>query len=614
MSEGVPFGRYRLLGLLGEGGMAKVFRGYLSGPMGFEKEVALKRLDPRLTADERMVRSLINEARIGGQLRHKNIVEIYEFNQVEGNYYMAMEYVDGWTLDTVLSRCARMGEELPDSVVLEILTSVCHGLEYAHTLTSRDGRALNLVHRDLKPGNIILSRSGDVKVLDFGIAKADTNLYKTTAADVTKGTPVYMSPEQVTGQPLDGRSDIFSLGSIIHELVTLEVPFTGDNLLAIMHAVLNADSRQAVENVRERIPGLAPIVQRCMARAPTDRIGSAAELEREIRALRRQLPAGLTVQEWLEDTAERFLPKVASPGEWGPDGPPRPIGGEPPSPSPVAEGEGAWHWIDPAATERAGVTAAGSYAETLAATSTPTGGPPPPGALTADFFKTGEPRKPAGSVDATRMSPALRAQRAKASPHHRSGSGLLVGLGVSALLLSVALVGLMLRRGSDLPVDAGASDATPLARVAEPTPGALPEPPTAEPATLAVAPTPRVDLAPRPTPKPSPRPEATPAPRPEATPSPRPEATPAPRPEPTPKAEVAASGQGMLNVNSKPWSNLYLDGRFIGQTPKINYDLPAGRHTLEFHCGSCDPARKESFSFNLEDGGTFKKILRFDEE
>ena len=266
MSEGIAFGRYRLMYLLGEGGMAKVYRAVLSGPMGFEKDVALKRLDPRLTADERMVRSLVNEARLGGQLRHKNIVEIYEFNSVQANYYMAMEYVDGWTLDAVLATARRRGVFLPPSVVVEILSSVCKGLHFAHTLESKDGTPLNLVHRDLKPGNVIVSRDGDVKILDFGIAKADTNLYKTTAADVTKGTPsicrrsrsrARSSTPAPTSSPLAASWSSSSRSMFLSK---------GDNLLAIMHAVLNADVESSLAEVSRTCPLMTPVIERSMAR------------------------------------------------------------------------------------------------------------------------------------------------------------------------------------------------------------------------------------------------------------------------------------------------------------------------------------------------------------
>jgi len=606
MNEGIPFGRYRLMCLLGEGGMAKVYRAVLSGPMGFEKEVALKRLDPRLTADERMVRGLINEARLGGQLRHKNIVEIYEFNQVNSNYYMAMEYVDGWTLDTVVESVRNARTSFPPSVVVEILAGVCKGLDYAHKLQSKDGKALNLVHRDLKPGNIIVSRGGDVKVLDFGIAKADTNLYKTTAADVTKGTPVYMSPEQVTGDPLDARSDLFSLGSIMVELITLDVPFKGDNLLAIMHAVLNADSRAAIAQVEVKFPELVPVVRTAMAREVADRWASASDVEKALREVRRAIPAGPTIAEWIEELGGR-LPMAKQNGQWGPDGAPAPM-----TVGPTREADvdslsfSSLPAFDPPSSPAMSVGSATGGADAFAETvAQPSVDPVPPmGAVTADFFTTDadldlEPEpKP---VHATRLQKKLE------RPKKRSAAPLLFGV-VAGVLLVVVIVGLLMRGGNEGDVEpAGESTSVDGAASVDPTPAAAPEATPEDLTPEAVTPEATPEATPEPTPRPEPR---TPRPEP-ATPRPRPEPTPAPRPEPTP-APVAATGTGKLVANSKPWSNLYLDGNFIGQTPKMGIDVPAGRHKLEFHCGSCVPARKESFTFTVADGETFKKIVRFE--
>ena len=191
------FGAYRLTHMLGKGGMASVYRAVRSGPMGFAKEVAIKRIHDALIDNEAILKGLINEARIGGQLKHPNIVEVYEFNKVGEAYYLAMEFVDGWTLDKVIKLSREFKMPVPPSVALLIGKQLCEGLEYAHTLESLDGQEVKLVHRDLKPANIILSRYGIAKIMDFGIAKAATNLFKTTLADVTKGTPHYMSPEQV---------------------------------------------------------------------------------------------------------------------------------------------------------------------------------------------------------------------------------------------------------------------------------------------------------------------------------------------------------------------------------------------------------------------------------
>jgi serine/threonine-protein kinase len=317
----IPFGKFEITCLLGEGGMARVYRAVLSGSMGFQKLVALKRIDPRMTKDERFVKALVNEARLGGQLHHRNIVEIYEFSQVENQYYMAMEYVDGWTLNTVLSACRRAKKWVPPSVVGEIVAGVCEGLRYAHSASDNAGQAMNLVHRDLKPGNLILSRSGDVKILDFGIAKADTNLYQTTDATSTKGTPVYMSPEQVVGEALDKRSDLFSLGAVLHELLTLQVPFPGDNVMSVMHGIVHGSLERPMQRVAARAPEFVPMLERLMANAVDARCADAAEAARLVAEARSKIGSQPTLIDWLTEMAEVLPPRPLD-GDYGEEGPP----------------------------------------------------------------------------------------------------------------------------------------------------------------------------------------------------------------------------------------------------------------------------------------------------
>ena len=315
-SDRVPFGRYQLVNLLGTGGMARVYRAVRSGPMGFEKPVALKLLDSEVTADTKFLKALTNEARLGGQIHHRNIVEIYEFDEVEGTWYMAMELVDGWTLWDVLEACRERAHFLPATVVAEILASICAGLDHAHELTGKEGEPLNLVHRDLKPGNVMVSRGGDIKIMDFGIAKSDSNLFKTTVEDVVKGTPVYMSPEQANNHTLDRRSDIFSLGAILHELVTLQVPFQGGSLGAIIAGILKCDLTAPLERVRNRHPQFCPLLERMLTREAEDRIGSATEVIEVLDALGRDLPPGPTLRKWLKGV-EDWLPSSPSKGDFG---------------------------------------------------------------------------------------------------------------------------------------------------------------------------------------------------------------------------------------------------------------------------------------------------------
>jgi len=624
----VPFGRYKLLNLLGEGGMAKVYRALLSGPMGFEKEVALKRLDAKVTADERVVKALINEARLGGQLKHKNIVEIYEFNHVDGHYFMAMEYVDGWTLEALIRRCRNHREYLPASVVYEVVTNICRGLEYAHGLEDKSGRALNLVHRDLKPGNVMISREGDVKLMDFGIAKADSNLYKTTAADVTKGTPVYMSPEQVTGAALDQRSDLFSLGSILVELITNEIPFSADNLLAIMHAVLNADISAPLEKVELRMPAFAPVLGSCMAKEREERFDSASALTRALRKLRRELEPGPTLLEWLEDNMSE-LPEATTTGEFGPGGAPRPVAPR------GTESLAAIAALDPeaaASIRKSGessvpdvpapvsVGQADAMDETVDAPSLERPAAAAPiGRMTADFFDSEAgrkvPKEAPQDVPETRMQPAL--SKKSSAPKRRRTTPKstrprkprqvdrrpLIAAIVALAAILLLIVARIATRDAPPPPETAATQPDTVDAAPETVETAIPEvAPEATPEVAAATPAPVAKPTPAPVAKPTPKPVAA---TPKPTPAPVVESTPTPAPKP--------AGMGTIQVNAKPWANLVLNGAPFGRTPKKNVQLPAGKHTLRFVCANCDPAKTETVTFTLEPGGRFKKIVKFDE-
>ena len=314
MSAGVRFGNYELRALLGVGGMARVYRAVRVGPMGFSKEVALKVLDPSATATEGQIASLTDEARLGGLLRHPNIVATDELGQVGAHYYIAMELVEGWPLDALLAEHRRRRTAVPRAVVLEILARLCDALSYAHALHSRDGRPLGLVHRDMKPGNVMIGREGAVKILDFGIAKAATNLYATQAQS-TRGTPLFMSPEQVMGRVIDGRSDIFSLGGILHELVALRPTWEGTDIIAIMRAVLDVDAGPAMERVQRLWPELLPVFQRCLALAAEDRYPDTATLRSDLDALAGRIPDGISVATWVGQLAPSLA--VARTGELG---------------------------------------------------------------------------------------------------------------------------------------------------------------------------------------------------------------------------------------------------------------------------------------------------------
>ncbi len=297
----VVFGRYTLLGLLGEGGMARVFRAELQGPSGFRKAAAVKIIRASVAARSEALRvSLINEARLGGLLHHPNIVDTYDYGEVDDLPYIAMELVRGIGLDQVLSAV----RPLPAPLAVELAAQICAGLDHAHNLEDA-GVDTQLVHRDLKPSNVIVSRDGLVKVMDFGIAKATMISEGNTQTGMTKGTPAYMSPEQVAGEDLDPRSDLFAMGAILYELVTGERLFNGDSIMSVLMGVVRVEERMAdpavLDLVEERAPGMGAIIQRCLKKEREERFDDAADLEHALRLVARRLPPPPPLKKWVRE-------------------------------------------------------------------------------------------------------------------------------------------------------------------------------------------------------------------------------------------------------------------------------------------------------------------------
>ena len=219
MTDAAPqeFGNYHLLEKIATGGMAEIWRARAYGMAGFEKILVIKKVLDSLVKDEEFVRLFIDEARIGVQLHHVNIVQVFDLGQAEGTYYMAMEYVHGLDLARLLNRSKRAGA-FPVALALFICSEVLKALQFAHTRLNDDGEPMRIVHCDISPQNVMVSFSGEVKITDFGISRA--SFQATTNSDVIRGKYAYMSPEQVDGKDLDGRSDVFSLGIVLYELLT----------------------------------------------------------------------------------------------------------------------------------------------------------------------------------------------------------------------------------------------------------------------------------------------------------------------------------------------------------------------------------------------------------
>ncbi len=312
--EGTPgarFGKYRIVGVLGEGSFGTVFEAVLPGPMGFSRSVAIKRLNAELVRDDpTAIRSMVNEACIGGLLHHNNIVDTLELGQVGDTYFLAMEYVDGLNLAEIIDLCKSREVLLPRFVILGLAIQVCRGLHYAHCLQGPDGRALRLLHRDLKPSNIIVDRGGTARILDFGIARTASSRFQTTEASVVKGTPRYMSPEQITAKSrLTARSDIFSLGAVLYELITHKPLFPALKVTELIDQIVFQDVAAQIGEAEMLFPGVGPVLTGCLAKDPKERFRDARALSDELRALARDYPAETDIA----DIINTLLPHLERP-------------------------------------------------------------------------------------------------------------------------------------------------------------------------------------------------------------------------------------------------------------------------------------------------------------
>jgi serine/threonine-protein kinase len=283
--------RYRSLFVIGRGGMGTVEVALERGPGGFERVVALKRLLPEQARDPRHKEMFLREARLAALLKHPNVVHAFAFGELYGELFLAMEYVEGETLSRVLATARdRDAGRLDPALVAHVLAGVCDGLHAAHELRDVGGYPLNVVHRDVSPQNVMLAYEGQVKILDFGVAKFETGGHETRTGEV-KGKMAYMSPEQALGEKLDRRSDLFSVGALLFESLTGRRLWGTGTDMEVMRRLALEDPPRLDEAMPDAPPPLVALHARLVARDPTDRPSTAKDVADELRAYASSWPA-----------------------------------------------------------------------------------------------------------------------------------------------------------------------------------------------------------------------------------------------------------------------------------------------------------------------------------
>jgi eukaryotic-like serine/threonine-protein kinase len=278
LKRGATLGRYEIIERLAIGGMAEIYLGRVRGTAGFDKLVAIKRILPDVALDHAYVEMFLAEARLAATLRHPNIADVFDVGADHGSYFFAMELVHGQNVRAIRREAATRNEGVPLAITLAIVSGVASALVYTHTKRGPGG-PLNIVHRDVTPSNIIVSYDGAIKLVDFGIARADTNPATTRSrTGQLRGKVPYMSPEHCRAKPLDGRADLFSLGVVLFELTTGVRPFDGKGEFDTLERIVQGRAPRPSELVASYPAPLEDIVMRLIANKRTHRYPSAEAL------------------------------------------------------------------------------------------------------------------------------------------------------------------------------------------------------------------------------------------------------------------------------------------------------------------------------------------------
>jgi TonB family protein len=284
VTDGVKFGQYVLVEKIATGGMAEVWKARMRGVEGFQKIVAIKKILPHLSDNQDFIEMFIDEAKLAAQLNHNNIIHIYDLGKIQSSYYIAMEYIDGYDLKTILRRGEERGQPMGVELALFVASKIASALDYAHRKKDFEEREMGLVHRDVSPQNVLISQEGDIKLCDFGIAKAASKASHTQAGAL-KGKLQYMSPEQAWGRNIDRRSDVFALATVLFEMLTNRKLFTGDNELSILEQVREARVQPPSEFNDEVTPDIDKVVLKALQKDPANRYQTAGDMARDLDAI-----------------------------------------------------------------------------------------------------------------------------------------------------------------------------------------------------------------------------------------------------------------------------------------------------------------------------------------
>ncbi|WP_163870816.1 serine/threonine protein kinase [Myxococcus eversor] len=311
----MQLGKYQLVRKLATGGMAEVFLAKAAGPGGFEKTLVLKRILPHLAEDPSFVEMFLGEARLVAGLNHPHIVQIFDFGEAEGSYFLAMELIDGPNLRRWQRQAASKGQPLAPNICAKVVAQAAEGLAFAHDFADpTTGQPLGLIHRDVSPDNILVSRQGAVKVVDFGIAKVAGQKHRTQTG-IVKGKVAYMPPEQVRADPLDRRVDVYALGVVLYELLTGKLPIDGASELVLMQAIVSREP-MPVSRYRQDVPAaLQDIITRALRKDREDRYPDCralqVDLERFVLSVGEPVGAYQVAQAVEQVVEERIVPTPA---------------------------------------------------------------------------------------------------------------------------------------------------------------------------------------------------------------------------------------------------------------------------------------------------------------